>query len=42
LGLPVIEGYGLTETTAPLTGNLPEAISAGSVGVPMPGTTVRL
>lgn len=42
LGLPVIEGYGLTETTAPLTGNMPGAISAGSVGVPMPGTTVRI
>lgn len=42
LGLPVIEGYGLTETTAPLTGNLPGAIKAGTVGVPMPGTTVRL
>lgn len=42
LGLPVIEGYGLTETTAPLTGNLPGAIKAGSVGVPMPGTTVRI
>ncbi|NHW47482.1 long-chain fatty acid--CoA ligase [Paenarthrobacter sp. MSM-2-10-13] len=42
LGLPVIEGYGLTETTAPLTGNLPGAINSGSVGVPMPGTTVRL
>ncbi|TDT78630.1 long-chain acyl-CoA synthetase [Arthrobacter sp. AG258] len=42
LGLPVIEGYGLTETTAPLTGNLPGAIHSGSVGVPMPGTTVRI
>lgn len=42
LGLPVIEGYGLTETTAPLTGNLPESINSGSVGVPMPGTTVRI
>jgi long-chain acyl-CoA synthetase len=42
LGLPVIEGYGLTETTAPLTGNLPGSINSGSVGVPMPGTTVRL
>lgn len=42
IGVPVVEGYGLTETTAPLTGNLPGAIRAGSVGVPMPGTTVRI
>lgn len=42
LGLPVIEGYGLTETTAPLTGNLPGSIKSGSVGVPMPGTTIRI
>ena len=42
IGIPVIEGYGLTETTAPLTGNLPGAMRAGSVGVPMPGTTVRI
>ncbi|MGY3380927.1 long-chain acyl-CoA synthetase [Arthrobacter sp. TE12231] len=42
LSLPVIEGYGLTETTAPLTGNMPGAIKSGSVGVPMPGTTVRI
>lgn len=42
LGVPVIEGYGLTETTAPLTGNLPGKIASGSVGSPLPGLTVRI
>ncbi|MCM3695507.1 AMP-dependent synthetase/ligase [Microbacterium oleivorans] len=42
LGVPVIEGYGLTETTAPLTGNLPGDIRAGTVGRPLPGSTVRI
>lgn len=42
IDLPVIEGYGLTETTAPLTGNLPGSVKSGSVGFPMPGTTIRL
>lgn len=42
LGVPVIEGYGLTETTAPLTGNLPGAIRSGTVGVPLPGAAVRI
>ena len=42
IGIPVVEGYGLTETTAPATGNLPGAIRSGSVGVPMPGTTIRI
>ena len=42
LGVPVIEGYGLTETTAPLTGNLPGGIRSGTVGLPLPGSTVRI
>ncbi|SDR92432.1 long-chain acyl-CoA synthetase [Paraoerskovia marina] len=42
IGVPVLEGYGLTETTAPLTGNLPSDSRAGSVGVPLPGSTVRI
>lgn len=42
IGIPVVEGYGLTETTAPLTGNLPGHERVGTVGVPMPGATVRI
>ncbi len=42
IGVPVIEGYGLTETTAPLTGNLPRSIRSGTVGAPLPGLTVRI
>ncbi len=42
IGVPIIEGYGLTETTAPLTGNLPGSIRSGTVGAPLPGLTVRI
>lgn len=41
IGIPVMEGYGLTETTAPLAGNRPGHIRSGSVGEPVPGTAVR-
>ena len=41
-GVTVLEGYGLTETAAPCTVNLPEATLIGSVGLPLPGTSVRL
>lgn len=42
IGITVIEGYGLTETTAPLTGGRAGSLVAGSVGVPLPGNEVRI
>ncbi|CAM3827737.1 AMP-dependent synthetase/ligase [Nocardioides zeicaulis] len=42
IGLVVLEGYGLTETTAALSANLPGAIKVGTVGRPFPGTSVRV
>jgi long-chain acyl-CoA synthetase len=42
IGVPVLEGYGLTETTAALTLNVPGATRVGSVGRPLPGTSVKV
>ena len=42
IGLVVLEGYGLTETTAALSTNLPDATKIGTVGRPLPGTAVRV
>jgi long-chain acyl-CoA synthetase len=42
LGVSILEGYGLTETTAPLTVNLPSHFKIGTVGPPLPGVSVRI
>ncbi|MEU3462163.1 long-chain fatty acid--CoA ligase [Streptomyces sp. NPDC006733] len=41
-GVTIYEGYGLTETTAAATANPPEQTRFGTVGLPVPGTTVHI
>ena len=41
-GINILEGYGLTETTAGATLNLTQAQKVGSVGRPLPSTTVKI
>lgn len=42
LGIMILEGYGLTETTAPATVNLTTNFKIGTVGPPLPGVAVRI
>jgi len=41
-GVTILEGYGLTETTAGATLNLYGAHRVGSVGKPIPGTSIKI
>ncbi|MGH9281553.1 MAG: AMP-dependent synthetase/ligase, partial [Acidimicrobiales bacterium] len=41
-GITVLEGYGLTETSAPLSVNVPGQLRLGTVGRPLPGVAVRV
>jgi long-chain acyl-CoA synthetase len=42
IGITVLEGYGLTETTAGASINLPDSVRLGTVGRPLPGTEMRV
>jgi long-chain acyl-CoA synthetase len=42
IGITILEGYGLTETSAGSTLNTPKAIKVGTVGKPIPGASARI
>lgn len=42
VGLTILEGYGLTETTAPITVVRPGRLKIGTVGLPLGGNAVRI
>ena len=42
LGVPIYEGYGMTENSAIATGNTPDKVKLGTVGTPQAGTEIKL
>ena len=42
VGITVLEGYGLTETSPVVSANLPSNNKIGTVGRPVPGVTIRI
>jgi long-chain acyl-CoA synthetase len=41
-GIPILQGYGLTESSPVITANTPQAHRLGSCGKPIPGVTVKI
>jgi long-chain acyl-CoA synthetase len=41
-GVPVMEGYGMTETSTVATGQTPEDFRFGSIGKPLPGVELKI
>lgn len=42
IGVQILEGYGLTETTAPITVNRARRLKIGTVGTVLPGNSIRI
>ena len=42
LGVPILQGYGMTESSPVVAANLPHANKPESVGVPLPGVEIRV
>jgi long-chain acyl-CoA synthetase len=42
LGMRVLEGYGLTETTGPISINVPQKFKIGTVGPVLPGVSIKI
>lgn len=41
-GILILEGYGLTETSSPITLNHPDNFKFGTVGPPLPGSSIKI